>query len=851
MRLFWLISWPYVRTHLPRYGLLVAGVALGVAVAVALQGGASSVLAEFRETVERMSGSCQLQVMAGEAGVPEAFLERIQGLKEVRAATPVIEALAEIEGVADSRLLIVALDMTGDAQMRPWIRPGGGRRIDLDPITFIAQPDSVLLSRSFALRRGWRIGSRFGLKTMAGLKTLTVRGLMSDADVDKIYGGNVAVMDVYGAQAIFGRGRSVDRIDIALAEGASLDAARRAVWSVTGPGYSVEPPAARTEQFEDLLEAYRVLQAMACFFATALGISMIDVSFRLAVTQRRAEIGILRSLGATRGQVQRIFLMEGLATGVLGSGAGLLLGIQSFNLAARAAGGVFRNTLGGLANRTYEFQLSAGTIAIALLAGVGISMVASWLPSREAARGDPLEALRPIYFQQRLQAWRPGHLLAAGLLGAAAILGALQQGSSVLFYSSMGLLFVAIVLVVPSVALVLVRLLRPLVVAVFRLEGELALDSLVRRPRRTATTIVILLLVFSLAVLVGGIRRSTRLTLSEWVESAFHSDLLLSASANLASQSFRFPSEFEGKLRSVAGVAAVQPLRSVRLPYRGKLVLTIAADYGFSCGKALRGVVSGDWAGMCAQLAAGRAVVISENLAHRERLQRGSVFELDSPAGRLSLPVAGIVRDHSDKAGVVFLERSIYQGRWSDTSVDKFRIDVDPGRSPQQVAQAIRTALGDQYPASILTKEEAREYVLRPPGRRISPVEIQLIVSILVAALALMNMAAISVAERTREFALLRSLGGYRRVLRKTLLVEMLATGAISLLLGVATGAALLVYLLQAVERYVAGVRLSYAFPWGVAAGLLAVVAAAGTLAVLSAVPALGRIPLSVALDSE
>lgn len=849
MKLFLLIGWPYVRRHAWRYALLVAGVALGVAVAVAIQGGARSILGEFHDTVARMAGRCQLQVAAGEAGVPEAFLERLQQLPEIAVASPVIEALVELDDA--SRLLIVAVDMTGDGKIRPWLAAPGPRSTEVDPITFLAQPDSVLLSRSFAERRGWRVGSRFPLRSASGLRTLTVRGLLADDSVDRIYGGNLAVMDVYGAQNIFGRGRMVDRIDLVLSDGVPIDDARRAIAAVTGPGYAIEPPASRGQQFEDLLGAYRALQIMACVFAAALGVAMIDASFRLAVAQRRSEIGILRILGATSGQVQRLFLLEGLVTGLAGAVVGLGLGAAAFNALARALGGGFRNLFGGLANQIYSFDLTPSVALLALGAGAAISLLASWLPSREVAELQPVETLQPMHYEQRLRPARPALLVVSALLAAAALAGMLQRFSMALFYGSVGLLFLAVALAMPAIVLLVVGRLRPLVSRLFRLEGALAFDSLVRSPRRTSATSVVLVLVFALAVMVGGIRRSTRQTLADWVDAAFYSDLLMSASPNLASQSFRFPPDLAESLRALPGVADAQPVRSVRLPYRGRLVLALAADYEYAARKPAPPTLAGQWRSMCARTARGEAVFISETLASRDRLGLGDTLELETPRGRLRLPIAGVVRDYSDKSGVIFLDRGLYQRAWGDATADKLRIDAAPGVTPEGLRRRLRAFIGDRFPATILTREEARNHVLHPPGRRLSPVEIQLGISIVVAALALLNMAAISVAERTREFALIRSLGGLRRQLRKRLFIEILGTAAISLTLGLAIGAAMLQYALEAAERYVAGVALAYRFPWTVGLALAGVAALAGTLAVLASIPALGRIPLSTSLEAE
>src|SRR5438445_5970764 len=95
MILLKLISWPYIRKHLLRWALTVAGIVLGVAVFVAMHTANQSVIAAFDKTVDQIAGKTQLQVTSGEFGFEEPILERVQSLPDVEAAVPVIEALAE------------------------------------------------------------------------------------------------------------------------------------------------------------------------------------------------------------------------------------------------------------------------------------------------------------------------------------------------------------------------------------------------------------------------------------------------------------------------------------------------------------------------------------------------------------------------------------------------------------------------------------------------------------------------------------------------------------------------------------------------------------------------------------
>ena len=74
-----LISWPYLKRHLTRTALTVAGIVLGVAVFVGMHTANRSVIAGFGRTVDQIAGATELQITLGDAGFPESVLERVQG----------------------------------------------------------------------------------------------------------------------------------------------------------------------------------------------------------------------------------------------------------------------------------------------------------------------------------------------------------------------------------------------------------------------------------------------------------------------------------------------------------------------------------------------------------------------------------------------------------------------------------------------------------------------------------------------------------------------------------------------------------------------------------------------------
>ena len=327
MRLLRLIGLPYARKHLLRSILTTAGIVLGVALLVGMRTADESVLRAFNQTVDRIAGKAQLQVSAGDSGFGEEVLDRVEAVAEVRAAAPVIEASVDTGLPGQGKLLILAVDMTGDRSLRDYDFDGGDDDVMDDPLVFLAQPDSLILTREFADRNGLRTGAKLAFDTMEGRKQFTVRGILKAGGMASAFGGNLGIMDIYAAQKVFGRGQRFDRIDVGLGEGVPLERGEAALERALGPGFRVEPPSGRGRQFESLVGIYTMAMSISSLFALFIGMFIIYNSFAIAVTERRAEIGILRALGATRGQIRGLFLAESGIAGLVGSLAGVGVGL--------------------------------------------------------------------------------------------------------------------------------------------------------------------------------------------------------------------------------------------------------------------------------------------------------------------------------------------------------------------------------------------------------------------------------------------------------------------------------------------------------------------------------------------
>src|SRR5437763_7252686 len=187
MILLRLISWPYFRKHVLRTLLTTAGIVLGVAVLVGMHTANQSVLFAFSRTVDRIAGKTELQVTAGETGFGEEMLDKVQSAATVRVAVPVIEAVADTRITSEGVLLILGVDMTGDRSLRDYDLESGDEAVIDDPLVFLAQPDSIILTNEFADKNRLTTGSRLALGTIDGEKRFTMRGIMKSTGLTSAY----------------------------------------------------------------------------------------------------------------------------------------------------------------------------------------------------------------------------------------------------------------------------------------------------------------------------------------------------------------------------------------------------------------------------------------------------------------------------------------------------------------------------------------------------------------------------------------------------------------------------------------------------------------------------------------
>jgi putative ABC transport system permease protein len=836
-----LLSLPYFAKHRLRSLLTLAGIALGVAVLVAMYEANQSVLAGLRQTIAQIAGAAELQVSAGDTGIPEELLDRVRSVAEVGSASPVVEAVVGTGRSGWGNLLVLGVDMTADRGIREYDL--GGSELD-DPLVFLAQPDSIMLGGDFASRNGLAMGSRLVLETVEGARPFTVRGLLRPAGLAQAFGGSLAVMDIYAAQRVFGKERKFDRIDITARRGVAVDDCRRALAAALGPGFHVDAPSERRRYFEQVLVNYRRSAGFASIFALIVGLFLIQNTLVVAVAQRRGEIGILRALGATRSQIRTLFLLEGGCIGLAGSLVGALLGTGLSGLAARYVEKSLEGLYGvvGQPARGVEPLRLAGAIA----AGVAWSVLAAVFPATAAARADPVRALQKGRYEiVELEERRTRRLLACAAISMAALLLAGRLESW--FVVSYVLAAFALILLTPELCSAIVHMLRPLLQRIRPVEGALAADSLLQAPRRTASVAAALMLSVAMVIGLGGIAEASYQSILDWVTGTLDADFLVAPSENLKDLTLRFPSAMERDLAAIEGLAVVQPVRAARVSVRNSQPILFAVDIVRLSPQACRRAIPVNTERIHQLAAQGRGVIVSDNFAAREQVRVGDSLDLPAPDGALRLPVLGIYKDFTDPQGTIVIDRSLYRSRWHDDTVNLFRLYLAPGASAKAVRAQVVARAGSNRRLFVFSSADLRRHVLGLAGRWFEIAYAQLAIALLVAILGIANALTVSIADRRRELGILRAVGGSRRQVRVAVWMEAAAVAVVGFVLGLAFSTVNIFYALSIFS----GHALEFRFPVLLAAALLPMLVAAALVAAIMPAEAAVRAPLVSALEYE
>src|SRR5919108_2861199 len=266
-----------------------------------------------------------------------------------------------------------------------------------NPLTYVrgrapANADEVTLDENTADRDHFKVGQTVLVGGKLPAKKYRISGIGKFGDVSEFGGATMAVMTLPEAQRISDKRGELDEIDVAVANGANTREVTAEVRGLLPRTVDVKTGAQDAkDQADDIQGGLSFLNTLLLAFAGIalfVGAFIIFNTFSITVAQRTTEFGLLRTMGASRGQILRSVVLEALIIGLCASIVGLFAGI----LAAKGITALFEGF--GIDLPSQGTVLLARTVIVSLLVGTIVTIVAGLSPARRATRVPPLAALR-------------------------------------------------------------------------------------------------------------------------------------------------------------------------------------------------------------------------------------------------------------------------------------------------------------------------------------------------------------------------------------------------------------------------------------------------------------------------
>jgi putative ABC transport system permease protein len=722
---------------------------------------------------------------------------------------------------------------------------------------FPATASQVAIDEATAERSGLKLGQQMIVAGSATTGRYTIVGILQFGGGQSFGGAGAALLIPSEAQRLLGQPGRFDQIDVAAETGVSPGRLRDRIRALLPRTVEVrtgnEQAQHDTSNLEHNLGGLRTFLLIFAYVTLVVGAFIIFNTFSITVAQRTREFALLRTLGASRAQIMRSVIYEGLLLGVIGAALGLLAGIGI----APALDQLFKAFGADLPDS--GTVLETRTIVVSLLVGIGVTVLAGLAPALRATRVPPLAAMR-----EGVQI-PPRPLPTRRALVVRFVLWIVVVGALVAVGAS-GLGVVLLVVVVARAARLAVRLRRGeerprrhyrlvpwmghalgTLVRWRGITGRLAEQNSIRQPGRTMVTAAALTVGLGLVAFVAVLAASFKATINQAVDRSFAGNLIVENSQSSNEQGI--PPAVAAAVRGVRGVDEVTAVAfTLGRPRGSSQNETVTAVEPASFAKAYRL----EWKQGSPQTLlglGGNRAIVTEAFAKKRHLRIGSPLTLLTPTGRyVTLQIAGVIDENAELLGGVTIDRALAASAFGQREDGVDFVTYVPGATDAQVQPGVDRVLAADFPqVRSRTAAQFKQDLAGQVNRLLTLIYVLLALSVIVSLFGIVNTLILSIYERSHELGMMRAIGTSRRQIRQMIRYESVITALIGGVFGLVLGIAGAV----ATSIALSGSGYVQSFPIGTLAVLLIAAAAAGVLA--AAIPArrAARMDMLEAISSE
>ena len=384
-------------------GFSLLGIALGVATLIIVMSVMNGFRAELLDRILGVNGHITVYANGGEITGYDDLATRLSSIDRVTRAHPQVQGQVMVTNRGEASGAVVRGMAREDLLERDLLADNvtAGRAQDFGD-------EGALVGRRLATKLGLSVGDQITLVSPRGnttvmgtvprVKSFEIAGLFEVGMYE--YDSSFVYLPLDQAQQFFRTGEGVNAIEMFVQDPGDVDRVRATIGEMLGTGYrTVDWQRANASFFNAIQVERNVMFLILTLIIVVAAFNIISGQIML-VKDKGPDIAILRTMGATRGMIMRIFLISGAAIGVVGTAAGFALGL-AFAQNIETIRGWLENLTGTelFAAEIYFLsnlpsKVDPTEVATVVAMSLALSLLATLYPSWRAARLDPVEALR-------------------------------------------------------------------------------------------------------------------------------------------------------------------------------------------------------------------------------------------------------------------------------------------------------------------------------------------------------------------------------------------------------------------------------------------------------------------------
>ncbi len=795
----------YYQKNLLQLFLSILGIAMGVAVVVAIDLANSSAIRGFDISMETISGKANYQIRGNEF-VDDSLLGYIRHSFPYIKTAPILEKYIKLNVNKPITITFLGLDPFSERYFRNYFNDAN---LDFQNsiVKLMTIKSAVIVSNRFAHKYNFKVGDSIAIEVDGVNKKLYLCGILNlTNDEQQKSSENLILSDIAIAQDIFGLKNKISRIDII-----AKDDQVNSIQNFLPKGVNITQADNRASAGKNMTQSFRTNLTAMSLLSIIVGMFLIYNTMTFSVVQRRQYLGLLRSIGVTNNEIFRLIISESILLGIIGTTIGMIAGIFLGNFLIK----LVTNTINDMyfVLQVQDVNISTFSLIKGILLGIFATILSAIKPAKEAANVPAGIVLIRSSAETGLIA-KSSKMMVYGfifiVLGVAFLFIPIKN----IYISYLGMipLMIGFSLITPKFIITMIDLILPIFTKLFGSIGKMSARGIKENLSRTTISIAALSIALSAAIGIGSMVSSFRQTVIDWLNYRLNADIYASVPTNVSRfNDGTFPEWVIDSAKSINGVVKMNLYRELQINHKGKIYHLLASKVQPQNFERFVETLY-DAETVWKKFRTEEVLLVSESYAFKNNIRPGDSLTIPTDQGYKTFQVIAIYYDYSSDIGLIFINMNVFRKYYNDKLYSGIGLFVNDSTQVDRVAEELREKVSPKLHFLVRTNKSLIRSSVEVFDRTFIITDVLQLLAIVVSFIGIFSAMMALQLEKSRQFAILRANGLTPIQLWKHIIYQTGLMGFISGLLAIPLGILIAYILINIINTRSFGWSISYYF---------------------------------------